>query len=144
MCYNRYSGSNHWGWGRYGGGVKTWWGVLSSCCREDSLLLVSSTLSAWSVGVISQSLVRCLSSSKWAWNDACLAVFPLMDSYGPKYFGQAVVTMFITNNHDSFHLWWQVRKLPELPVLRTCFAWKKIHNIVGTRISFFLSHKNIF
>ena len=23
MCYNRYSGSNHWGWGRYGGGVKT-------------------------------------------------------------------------------------------------------------------------
>ena len=28
MCYNRYSGSNHWGRGRYGGGVRTQgWGV---------------------------------------------------------------------------------------------------------------------
>ena len=55
------------------------WKVLSSYCQKDSLQLRFSTLSAWSMRVIFQSLMPwCLPSSKWVWNEACLTVFPLM------------------------------------------------------------------
>ena len=52
------------------------WKVSSSCYQKDPFFLRSSTLSFWSINLISQSYSSLwLTSAKWALNDSCLTFF---------------------------------------------------------------------
>ena len=89
--------------------------MSSSYCQKDSFLLRSSTLSVWSMKVISQSFIPwCLSSSKWAWNHVCSTVF------NETPMGWLVI---VKSRAKTFST--------PCVLFRACFAWKKIHNIAA-------------
>ena len=65
--------------------------------------------------VISQSFILCLSSSKWAWYDACSTVF------NETPMGWLAILKYRAKTFST-----------PCVLFRACFAWKKIHNIAGT------------